>query len=135
MGLLLHVDFSRLHQHVFKSSYLGFMASSLLYLASWLQYSTNIPFSLPHHHHQCYILIIIATSSTSLLHPYHYCHTIIITATLTSMTSFSQHHQLPSEHIPLLWPHYIHYLVGYLPMYPILSSLCTLHFISICMSC
>jgi hypothetical protein len=34
---------------------------------------------------------------------------------------------LHSGPIPLLWTHYIHYPLGYLPTYPILSSLGTLH--------
>jgi hypothetical protein len=34
----------------FKASLLVFMASRLLHLASWIQYSNNLPFSLPHHH-------------------------------------------------------------------------------------
>ena len=33
--------------------------------------------------------------------------------------------------LPLLWPHYIHYPLGYLPRYPILSFLGTLQTLSV----
>jgi hypothetical protein len=66
--------------HGFKDSLLGFMASRLLHLDSWIQYSNNLMASLLGF--MASILkqspFFIATSSSSLLHPYIYCHIIII---------------------------------------------------------
>jgi hypothetical protein len=91
--LTMHVGFSRLHQHVFKASLLGFMASRILHLASWLQHSNNLKDSLLGFmtSRLLYLASWLHGFNTQTISLFHY-HIIIITITSLSLLPHHHHH-------------------------------------------